>query len=152
VCESIKLDNLSLHRKKCAAHHLEFKLYEPQQYTLLLPATHCASLDARPHPKSAPEETAVNDAFDGMEMRGPVAAIVRPVAAGMELGRSRAGGKISRVMADGAESMGEVALNCGNERGHNLVALGQTEMLAGSNEALWVEKLIECEPGGMGGV
>ncbi len=90
----------------------------------------------RPHPKSAPEETAVNEAFEGMEKRGTVAATVRVVAAGMELGRSRAGGNISRVMANCAESMGEVALNCENERGQSEVALGQAEMLAGSNEAL----------------
>ena len=41
---------------------------------------------ARPHPKSAPEETAVKDAFAGIEKRGTVAMMVRVEAAGTELG------------------------------------------------------------------
>ena len=67
-------------------YHFEFKLYDPQQYTLLLPAEHCVSFDAMPHPKSAPDDTDVKDALGGREVRGKVAKIVRAEAARMELG------------------------------------------------------------------
>lgn len=69
-----------------STHHLEFRLYDPQQYTLLLPAVHCVSFDVMPHPKSAPDDTAVKDALGGREVRGKVAKIVRVEAARIEFG------------------------------------------------------------------
>ena len=117
-------------------------MYEPQQYTLLLPAEHCASLVVRPQPKSAPEETAVKDALEGSEKRGTVATTVREVAAGMELGLKRAGGLMWRVTAEGEESRGAVALKCWNERGHGAVELGHAEIFAGSKSAMCVENVM----------
>ncbi len=73
-------------KKRREAHHLEFKLYEPQQYTLLLPAAHCDVLDARPQPKSAPDDTATKEAFGGRVTGGKVAKTVRVEEAGIDWG------------------------------------------------------------------
>ncbi len=76
---------------------------------MLLPTAHCVAADARPQPKSAPEETAVKEAPGGKGAWGKMAKTVRVEEAGTELGRKVAGGGMLR--AEAAVSTGAEALN-----------------------------------------
>lgn len=75
---------------------------------------------------------------------------MRVEEAGIALGLKEARGGMLRGMAV-AMSTGEAASNGKNERGQEAGGLGQAEAFR-SNEAVWLDIVIECEPEGSDGV